>query len=113
MSENRFTYMSGAALASRRIIEQSSYTTTPSRSPGDATPSCGEAVYDWKLGEENMKKVDSLLQEQEVYHARNLKAQTDEFPSPERKTTSARSVRQMSTRIRLKTDTSDPRIAAA
>ena len=111
MSDNRFTYMSGAALASRRIIEQSSYTTTPSRSPGDASPSCGEAVYDWKLGEENMKKVDSLLEEQEVSDAKNLKAQTDEVPSPEKKTTSGRSISRMSTRIRLKTDTSDSRIA--
>ena len=111
MPDNRFTYMSGAALASRRIIEQSSYTTTPSRSPGDATPSCGEAIYDWKLGEENMKKVDSLLEEQEVSDAKNLKAQTDEVPSPEKKTTSGRPIRQMSTRVRLKTDTSDSRIA--
>lgn len=113
MSDNRFTYMSAGALASRRIIEQSSYTTTPSKSPGDATPSCGEAVYEWKLGEENMKKVDSLLQEQEASGVKKLKAQTDEVPSPERKTTSERSIRRMSTRVRLKTDTSDSRIAAA
>lgn len=79
--------MSEGALASRRIIEQSSYTTTPSRSPGDATPYCGEAVYHWKLVEEDMRKVDSLLQEQKVSGTKNLKAQTDEVPSPERKTT--------------------------
>jgi hypothetical protein len=77
MSDNRFTYMSAGALASRRIIEQSSYATTPSRSPGDATPACGESIYKCDLGEENIKKVDSILEAERTIDGKNAKLQND------------------------------------
>lgn len=59
-----------------------------------------------------MEKVNSRLQVQRASEAKNLKAQTDEVPTLDRKT-SGRLVRHMSTKIRLKTDISDYRISAA
>lgn len=60
--KSKFLFMSGSALASRRIIEESSYATTPDQSSADPTPPCGEAVYRKKpLDTENLKTVDMIL----------------------------------------------------
>lgn len=66
-SENsRFIYMPASSLASRRIIEQSSYTTTPDQSSTDPTPPCGEAMYKRSLDDEKIKTVDSILQMKQI-----------------------------------------------
>lgn len=62
---SRFIYMPASALASRRLIEQSSYTTTPAQSPNDPTPPCGEAVYKRSLDAEEIKTVDLILQKEQ------------------------------------------------
>lgn len=60
---SKFLYIPASALASRRIIEESSYTTTPDQSSADGIPSCGEAVvHEKSLDGEKMKAVDMLLQ---------------------------------------------------
>jgi hypothetical protein len=57
-----FNYMSASALASRRIIDKSSYTTTPDHSSADATPPCGEWVKKQPLDGEKLKKINLILQ---------------------------------------------------
>jgi hypothetical protein len=60
---SKFLYMPASALASRRIIEESSYTTTPDQSSADGILSCGEAVvHEKSLDTEKMKAVDMILQ---------------------------------------------------
>lgn len=59
---SRFVYVPGSTLASRRIIEQSSYRTTPDQSSADPTPACGEAVYKTSLDDEKMNTVNLILE---------------------------------------------------
>lgn len=67
MSDNsRFIYMPASALASRRIIEQSSYSTTPNQSSTDATPPCGEAVYKRSLDDDKINNVDLFLEMEQI-----------------------------------------------
>lgn len=84
MSDNfRFIYMPASALASRRIIEQSSYTTTPDQSPADATPPCGEAVYKRSLDAEKIKTVDLILQMEQTTDAQTFEPCSKETSSVE------------------------------
>lgn len=60
----KFQFLSAGALASRRIIEESSYTTTPDQSPADPVPPCGEAIYRRKaLDKEGLKAVGVILEQ--------------------------------------------------
>lgn len=46
---NHYLYLPASAQSSRRAIETSSYTTTPSRSPRSSTPApCGEHTYSYQ-----------------------------------------------------------------
>ena len=75
---SKFIYMPASSLASRRIIEQSSYTTTPAQSPTDPTPPCGETVYKRSLDAQNIETVDLILQTEQH-------SDTKMFESPSRK----------------------------
>lgn len=84
MADNsRFIYMPASALASRRIIDQSSYTTTPDQTPTDATPPCGEAVYKRSLDAEKIKTVDLILQMQQTMDARTFELCSEETSAVE------------------------------
>lgn len=62
--QSKFQFLSAGALASRRIVEESSYTTTPDQSPADPIPPCGEAIYRRKtLDKEGLKAVDVILEQ--------------------------------------------------
>lgn len=80
MADNvKFIYMPASSLASRRIIEQSSYTTTPDQSPNDPTPPCGEAVHKRSLNAEEMKTVDLILQMEQNSHAKTFEPPSREI----------------------------------
>lgn len=65
--QSKFQFLSAGALASRRIIEESSYTTTPDQSPADPIPSCGEAIYRRKaLDKEGLKAIDVILEQRQA-----------------------------------------------
>lgn len=57
----RFVYVPASSLASRAIIEQCSYMTTPDLSSSEMTPACGEAVYKKSSDADHMDLVDSKL----------------------------------------------------
>lgn len=57
----RFVYVPASSLASRAIIEQCSYTTTPNLSSSEMTPACGEAVHKKSSDADNMDLVDLKL----------------------------------------------------
>lgn len=60
--KSRFIFTPGSALASRKIIEESSYTTTPDQFSADPTPPCGEAIYRKKpIDAEKLKTVNMIL----------------------------------------------------
>lgn len=62
--QSKFQFPSAGALSSRRIIEESSYTTTPDQSPADPVPPCGEAIYRRKaLDKEGLKTVGVILEQ--------------------------------------------------
>ena len=56
-----YLYVPASSRASRKIIEDSSYTTTPGLSPGDVTPTCGLATSKTVITSENIKVLDSKL----------------------------------------------------
>ncbi|OJJ31443.1 hypothetical protein ASPWEDRAFT_45368 [Aspergillus wentii DTO 134E9] len=58
---SHFTYIPAGALASRRIIEESSYRTTPAQSSQDKTPPCGEATYKHSIGEKETEAINAAL----------------------------------------------------
>lgn len=78
MSNNsRFIYMPASALASRQIIDQSSYTTTPNQSPTDPTPSCGEYMYKRSLDNEEIKDIDFILEMERESQAESTSLRTE------------------------------------
>lgn len=65
--QSKFQFLSAAALASRRIVDESSYTTTPDQSPADPIPPCGEAIYRRNaLNKEGLKAVDVILEQNQT-----------------------------------------------
>lgn len=66
--------MPASALASRQIIEQSSYTTTPDQSSTDPTPPCGEAVFKKPFDADSLQKVDLYLQIEQRCHAEDIES---------------------------------------
>lgn len=56
-----YLYVPACSQASRRIIEESSYSTTPSLSPGDVTPNCGLATTKTVITSESIKVLDKKL----------------------------------------------------
>lgn len=81
MSDNsRFIYVPGSTLASRRIIEQSSYTTTPDQSSADATPACGETVYKTSLDDEKMNTVNLILEMEQTSGVKVFQPHGEEQP---------------------------------
>jgi hypothetical protein len=66
--------MSGATVSHTSHLHDN---VTPSRSPVDATPACGESIYKSDLGEENIKKVDSILESERTIDGKNGKLQND------------------------------------
>lgn len=82
MSDNsRFIYIPASALASRKIIEQSSYTTTPGQSSADPTPPCGEMVYQTSLDDEKIRIVDSILAMEQTSDAEAYEPRREEESS--------------------------------
>ena len=57
----KYAYVPASSLASRRIIEQSSYNTTPDHSPYASTPPCGEWVSSTTLDTKDMETVHSAI----------------------------------------------------
>jgi hypothetical protein len=111
MADNRFTYLSAGGLASRRIIEESSYTTTPSRTPGDATPACGESIYKCVLGDENIKKVDSILEAERTIDGKKAKSQRDKSTTTRESPKNEPAACHVITQIRLKSEPLDQSIS--
>jgi len=74
-----YTYIPAGSLASRMTIEQSSYTTTPSLSPGERTPPSGQATYKrHALSEDNIDAIHkALLLNQETFD----ESSTDQEPN--------------------------------
>lgn len=72
--KSRFVFTPASALASRKIIEESSYTTTPNQSSADPTPPCGEAVYRKKpLDAEKLKTVNTILKRDQTGDSKTFK----------------------------------------
>jgi hypothetical protein len=62
MSEgSKYLWVPASSQASRTIIEQSSYRTTPAQSSGEPTPPCGQRVHKVVLSLQAIKKVDMIL----------------------------------------------------
>lgn len=83
--DSRFIYVPGSTLASRKIIEQSSYTTTPDQSSADPTPACGEAVYKTSLNTEKMQTVNLILEMEQTSGAKVFQPHNEEEPMDDRK----------------------------
>ncbi|KAJ9391952.1 hypothetical protein DTO063F5_711 [Paecilomyces variotii] len=64
-SPPHFLYVPASSMASRRDIEQSSYSTTPALSQGAHTPPSGQMTY--YLPEEELAAVDDVLRAK-LYH---------------------------------------------
>lgn len=73
--QSKFQFLSAGALASRRIIEESSYTTTPDQSPADPVPPCGEAIYRSKsLDKEGLEAVGFILEKSKAPDVKQKKS---------------------------------------
>lgn len=60
----QYTWLSASSLASRKAIEDSSYTTTAPQSPGAPTPPSGQVSYKPCLDKTGLDTVDSKLIDQ-------------------------------------------------
>lgn len=57
-------WVPASSQASRKIIEESSYATTPAQSTGEPTPPCGQRVNKIAFSKQEIKEIDTMLQKE-------------------------------------------------